>query len=97
MTAEPLPVPLTRAAPGVQGTWEVELRAGCSPQNTVVDEVLPLIVRLEALGYIAATSPWPAAVTSGLHLPRRVRAAIRRIERVDESGAQIALVSRPAA
>lgn len=96
MTAEPLPVPLTCAAPGVRGAWQVELRAGCRPQAAVVEEVRPLIVRLEALGYIAATSPWPAEVTSGLHLPRRVRAAIRRIERVDESGAQIALVSRPA-
>lgn len=95
MTAEPLPAPLTRAAPGVQGTWQVELRTGCSPQNAIVDEVIPLIVRLEALSYTSATSPWPAAVTSGLQLPRRVRAAIRRIDRVDESGGQINLVPRP--
>lgn len=84
---------LVRQVPLLTASWQVHLRSGAKPHEDTLAEVLPLVFRLEQAGYHGARPPWPAEATEGLALSRRIRSAVRSIERIGDSGATITLTS----
>lgn len=73
----------------VAGTWHVDLRRGCRPEQQVLQEALPVILRLEALGLRSARHPWPEWLAEDRTLPRRVRAAVRAFDQIRDSGSTV--------
>jgi hypothetical protein len=78
----------------VCGSWTVELRARGGVQESLLNEVVPVILRLEQRDMDSLSQPWPSWVTEGLSLSRRVRGGIRRINRNDRTGSMVAAVVR---
>jgi hypothetical protein len=85
---------LAKHVPEVRGSWTAELRAGGAVQDEIIDEIVPIVVRLEQAGLTSCDPGWPPRVAEGLALSRRARRGIRRIERTGESGGMIAIVKR---
>ena len=80
---------VSREIAEVAGTWQVDLRRGCRPGEQVLQEVLPVVLRLEALGLGSVRRPWPEWLAQDRTWPRRVRSALRSFERIRDTGSTI--------
>ena len=77
------------AVAGVTGTWQVDLRRGCHPRVQVVEEVLPVVLRLEDHQVTLLHEPFPRWLTRDRTLPRRVRSGVRSFSRISSTGSTI--------
>lgn len=87
---------VSRTVAEVAGSWRVILRRGCRPGDAVLDEVLPVILRLEQLGSHLIHRPWPEWFARDRTMPRRVRSAVHSFERIAESGSTVVLCASTA-